>query len=842
MKPIFNFIIQGSVPENLNNLLIIANNYWWSWNNSSINLFEYIDKQLFKEFNNNPILLINNLSKSRVIELSNDDTFVGNVNDCYEQLKKYLDSDKWYKQKYKQSENLIAYFSPEFGIHESFPNYSGGLGVLSGDHLKSASDLGVPLVGISLLYQEGYFHQVLTQNGWQSELYPENDFYSMPITMLKDKSDKDIIIEVKIGDNQVYAKVWCLLVGRVKLYLLDTNIEKNLSLEDREITHRLYGGDRSTRIKQEILLGIGGVKVLDALKLKAKVIHINEGHAGFALLERTKYFMKEYDINFWEASHITIASSVFTTHTPVPAGNEVFDYHLVKKYLSNYCSDLNIEIEHLYYLAKADGLDKFSMTVLALNLSALHNGVSKLHGETSRHLWKSLWKNFSQDEIPIKHITNGVHKSTWISQNMQNLMDKHSIVSDKFDLDASDVCQKLDQIPNQEIQLIKKQSRKDLIDFCRLILSDKNNSYMSSKTLKKIDNILDYDTLTIGFARRFAAYKRAFLLFQDMPRLKEIILNDKKPVQIILSGKAHPHDTAGKETIQHIIRRVKDYHLENNIIFLEDYDMVIAKHLVQGCDLWLNTPIKPLEASGTSGMKVAINGGLNFSILDGWWEESYDGKNGFTIGNGEIYDNFEEQNSIESNKLYELLENEIIDKFYDRDVNGVASEWYDIVKNNFYTICDKFNSHRMLREYSEYYNTAEMGYKDFTDNNASNAVALNLYKDKLIHNWELVNVFDTTFEIIDNQLRVGAKLYYAELKEYDLKVQAVYGVVNSTNNFDRYSVVDMEMIEHKNKISSYALEIDNNYTGRIGLTFRIVPNNNLLKKDTDLKMCKWAEK
>lgn len=825
MKPIFNFIIQKPLPSNLEKLLIIAKNYWWSWNINGIKLFEKIDRELFNSLKNNPISLLNTVNPERLRFLSEDLDYIKEVNSVFEEMTNYL-------QETDNNGEVIAYFSPEFGIHQSFPNYSGGLGILSGDHLKAASDSNIPIVGIGLLYQEGYFRQTLSRNGWQSESYPENDFYSLPMELKLGKSGNPIIIEVKIGEEQVYSQIWELKVGRISLYLMDSNIEQNENEINRSITKRLYGGDRTVRIKQEILLGIGGVKVLNNLGVEASVIHINEGHAAFALLERTKSFMNTYGISFWQASQITRASSVFTTHTPVPAGNEEFESELVRKYLGLYCKDLGIETKHLLYLGSIKGSNKFLMTVLAFNLSLYHNGVSKLHGETSKIIWSKLWGNFLQEEVPIGYVTNGVHKDTWISEGMVKVFKSFEIENN---------IENIENVPISIMGKIRNKSRKKLIDYSRKHLLNNESSYLSKKLRLNIDKVLNFNTFTIGFARRFASYKRASLLFQDMNRLKELIKNERRPVQIILAGKAHPHDTAGKETIQKIISKIKEYDLEENVIFLEDYDIITAKYMVRGCDLWLNTPIRPNEASGTSGMKVALNGGISCSILDGWWAEAFNGKNGFTIGNGETYDNLDEQNKNESIKLYDLLESEIIDMYYNNRIDGLSEDWYKVIKNSYRTIFSQFSANRMIKEYNIIYNDAIAGYKLFSENNASNSVGFNIYKDRLLHNWEVVNLFESHYEVKGNTIIGSTNLYLGELNEYDLKVQLIYGIIDVSGEFKSYSIKDMEIESSKNKISKYEISFENEYSGRIGITFRVIPKNILIKRDTELNMCKWAE-
>lgn len=847
MKPIFEFNVKTILPDNLKKLEDIANNYWWSWNSDAKELFHQLDRDLFVACNHNPIQLINRLSNERLQQLSQDKSFIKKLESVYSYFNTYMTEDKWFDTTDGDRNYKVCYFSPEYGINESFPNYSGGLGVLSGDHLKSASDLGIPLIAIGLLYQEGYFRQRLANNGWQNEAYKDNDFYTLPLELQKDNDGNEITIYIKFPDELVYARIWKLNAGRVQLYLLDTNIPKNSKLENRNITNRLYGGDRETRIQQELFLGIGGVKVLNALNIEPAVFHINEGHAAFALLERTKNYMEKYNLTFEQAKYITKSSSVFTTHTPVPAGNETFDRERIMKYLESYADELGISFDDLYKLGISNGdlEDKFSMTILGLNLCYYANGVSKLHGHVSRDMWKDLWKELPTDEVPIDGLTNGIHTHTWLARELKRLFDKHLGVQWAKNVDNNQTWEKINSIPNEELWEIKNKRRQLLCSFTRDHLIKSESSYLSNHQMRNIEKFLDENTLTIGFARRFATYKRSALLFSDMERLKRIISNSEKPIQILIAGKAHPHDNAGKETIMEIVQKIKQNNLEQKIIFLEDYDMVVGRLLVKGCDVWLNNPIRPLEASGTSGMKAALNGGLNLSILDGWWDEGFNKNNGFSIGNGEEYTDKDEQKVIESQELYDMLEYEVIPLFYKRDKNNIPNEWLKKVKNAIQTISPYFSTERMVKEYAtHYYIPAYMRFLNMNVNNSENSKILSDWFKKLNTNWNDINIFDTSISNSNynnsESIYIKAKVYLANLSIEDIKLQAYYGKKGTNDSINSSKFFDMNLIEINDKIAGFEGVIEATDAGMYGLTFRLVPNHKLISKFQETHLVKWA--
>lgn len=849
MKPIHSFLVTTNLPENIAKIKEIAYNYWWCWNSDARELFNRMDRFLWEEFNHNPIMLLNKLSQDRLVELSEQTEFVSFLNYVHTKLQRYIESKSWYSEVPNHNGGVISYFSPEFGINESFPNYSGGLGVLSGDHLKSGSDLGLPMVGVGLLYQMGYFRQHLNPNGWQNEIYNLNDFFNLPISLVRESNGHPLVIDVDLPLGKAYAYVWKLILGRVRLFLLDTNIELNGIEEYRDITDQLYGGTRETRIQQEILLGIGGMRALLAMGINPEVVHINEGHAAFALLERTKYFMKKYSIDFRSAKQITRSSSLFTTHTPVPAGNEVFKQDRMEHYFHNYYKTLGLNKETFFELGqegKYSPTDDFSMTVLGLRLTSYHNGVSKLHGQVSRKMWQKIWKCFPTEEIPIKHITNGIHTLTWVAREFAELYDRYLTPSWRTDTDNQKIWEKVDIIPGEEIFREKQRRRVRLVLFAREYLQKKQKDFLSPEQMSKINDFLDTEALTIGFARRFATYKRALLIFKDMDRLSRILKNAEKPVQLIIAGKAHPHDTAGKEVIQKIIQSVRQHGLERHVVFLEDYDMIIARLMVKGCDIWLNNPIRPMEASGTSGMKAALNGTVNLSILDGWWDESYNGSNGFAIGEGKDYSNYDEQELIESQLLYELLEHSIVPIFYERSKTNVPQKWVSFMKDCIKTIAPEFSTHRMVKEYAEkYYIPALNNYAKMSANGAASAIELKEWKDKVRSEWSNVDILEVNYNIngealIGKPITVNAMVSLGKLSPQDVEVQVYYGTVDPYGELKETSCTNLELIDTQGPKYNYQGIYLCPDTGMQGFTVRILPKHSLLIDPAELYICRWA--
>ncbi|OGV95478.1 MAG: alpha-glucan phosphorylase, partial [Melioribacter sp. RIFOXYB12_FULL_38_5] len=660
-----------SLPEKLEPLRTIVHNLYWTWNHDAIELFRRLDRKLWEETHHNPVLMLGKLSQDRLNQVANDDSFVSHMNRVKDQLNIYLQERTWFQRNYDlEGKNFIAYFSAEFGLTECLQVYSGGLGVLSGDHLKSASDLGLPLVGIGLCYKEGYFQQYLTNDGWQQERYEITDFYNQPMTLVVDKEQQPVKISLEFPGRTVVVQIWQIQVGRLPLFLLDTNVVEN-SEEDKKITRSLYGGNVETRIQQEIILGIGGIRALSAMGVKPVVCHMNEGHSAFLALERIRNLIKNHNLTFSEAKDMNFYSNVFTTHTPVPAGIDIFPNDLIEKYFGFYYrNELQINDKTFYGLGtiiKEKAPSNFNMAHLAMNMAGYVNGVSKLHGLVSKKMWMAGFPNIPFDEIPIDYITNGVHTPTHLSNDMNELLYRY--LGEKFVRDPSDaeVWKAIDEIPDEELWRTHERRRERLVAFARSRLTKQIVERGGSKSeLAFAREVLDVQALTIGFARRFATYKRATLIFRDLDRLVSILSNPDYPVQFIIAGKAHPKDDEGKKLIQEIVALSKDPMLRKKIVFLENYDMNVARYLVEGCDVWLNNPRRPLEASGTSGMKIIANGGLNFSVMDGWWDEAYTPDVGWKIGNREEYENLEYHDEVESRLIYEAIEKDIVPLFYNR--------------------------------------------------------------------------------------------------------------------------------------------------------------------------------
>ncbi len=673
------YMVSPSVPKELEPLIEITKNFWWCWNQKAVTLLRTIDIDNWDKRDHNPIRVLGESLQERFDAMLQDDAAMMNLAEVYDEFKTYMKQETWYNSlddNQKTKNEKIAYFSFEYGLHESLPNYSGGLGILSGDHLKSASDLGLPLVAVGLLYRKGYFRQYLNADGWQQEYDIENDFFNLALEKVLDKNGETMKVDVDLPGRKVYAQIWKANVGRIELYYLDANIEEN-SVADRDITAQLYGGNLETRIQQEILLGIGGVKALEKLGIKPTIYHMNEGHSAFLSLERIRQLMENNNLDKNTAREVVYSSNIFTTHTPVPAGNDIFPIDMIQKYFTDYVKHIDMTMDEFIRLGRInpdDQKESFCMTVLALNLSAENNGVSELHGHVSRAMWKDIWKGVPVSELPIDSITNGIHTLSWISFDMQNLLDRYLGPRWRTKPLEYEIWERVQKIPDAELWRTHERRKERLIDFCRDRLKTQiTNRGFTKSEIEHADQILSPEALTIGFARRFATYKRGTLLFRDLERLKKIVTNSEKPVQIIFAGKAHPHDNGGKELIRNIAEICRREDFRDHIVFIEDYDINVARYMVQGVDVWLNNPRRPLEASGTSGMKVPPNGGLNFSVLDGWWDEAYDGQNGWPIGNREEYTDLEYQDEVESKALYNVLENEIIPLFYERGRDNIPS-------------------------------------------------------------------------------------------------------------------------------------------------------------------------
>lgn len=809
--PFRTFTVLPHLPERLQSLQKLAYNLWWCWNQEAVALFRRIDAKIFEQVNHNPVKLLSSVSQERLESLTKDDGFLAHLDRVDVMFEIYMNATTWYQEQSRaraqkspasNEESYIAYFSAEFGLNESVPVYSGGLGVLAGDHLKAASDLGIPLVGVGLMYREGYFRQYLNAEGWQQERYPENDFFHLPLIPETNEDGSPKKISVSLPGRELHSRIWRLQVGRVPLYLLDTNIPEN-NESDRQITGRLYGGDHEMRIKQEILLGIGGVRALQAIGKEPTVCHMNEGHSAFCGLERIRQLIDTQGLDFESAREAVKGGTIFTTHTPVPAGNDVFAPTLIEQYFGEYVHSLKIDMPHLLDLAReraGDQHEGFCMTVLALRLADFSNGVSKLHGEVSRSMWKGIWPNLPEAEVPIKHVTNGVHTSSWVSSDMILLFDRYLGPQWRERPEDASIWAHVENIPDTELWRTHERRRERLVSFAR----ERAKKQLLARAappaeLARAEEVLDPEALTIGFARRFATYKRGALIFKDLDRLSKILNDSDRPVQLIFSGKAHPRDNGGKELIAEISHIARRPELCHRIVFLEDYDMTVARYLVQGVDVWLNNPRRPLEASGTSGMKSCVNGGLNLSILDGWWDEAYDGTNGWAIGAGEEYttEDLAYQDEVECRAIYELLEKEIVPLFYTRSSDGLPRGWLKKMKACMTTICPIFNTGRMVAEYmnQSYWPAIDRHYQ-LTDESYDRANQLADWRQKARASWSQIKVESAQTEGAD-PMRVGTDL---EVKAYirlgtltpeDVEVQLFHGILDSMGGIPEPELLSM---------------------------------------------------
>ncbi len=692
------------LPKRLERLGELAYNLWWTWHPEAMRLFGRLDYDLWERLGHNPIRLLREIGRPRLNQAAKDKEYLSAYEQVFASFDAYLNETRpWAVSAHPELNNRpIAYFSMEFGLHETLPIYSGGLGVLAGDHLKESSDLGLPLVGVGFMYAQGYFTQRISEDGWQDSINNQLKFEDLPALPVLNEDGSQLTADVEFPDRNVTLRLGAIRVGRVPLYLLDSNVESN-SAYDRELTARLYWSDLDRRILQEVLLGVGGVRMLRALGYNPSAWHMNEGHAAFLTIERARELVAS-GYTFEQALAKTRKQNIFTTHTPVPAGNDEFPLWLIDKYLAALWPQLNLTREQFFDVArhfKPSG-ETFSMGVLALRNSDGRNAVSELHGHVSRRMWNFMWPDRSEDEVPITHVTNGVHTANWMARRLMILFDLH-FGADWYDhLDDPELWARLDSIPDQALWDVRLHLKRKLSFYLRERVRDRwtVGGYHPVQVVSSGVLINPY-ALTIGFARRFATYKRASLVMHDVERLLNIVNRPNMPVQIIFAGKAHPADEPGKQLIQQVYRTVKKAETGGRIVFVEDYDMNLARYLVQGVDVWMNTPRRPMEASGTSGMKAALNGALNFSVLDGWWREAYNGNNGWSIGEDKDIDSPEEQDRRDAESLYQTLENEIIPLYYDRDPKEVSHEWIAHMKDSMKTVIPQFSTRRMVKEYVE---------------------------------------------------------------------------------------------------------------------------------------------
>jgi len=842
------------LPKELEKLREITYNLFWTWNPDIRELLKRLDRDLWVETNHNPVMMLGLISQERLIEVSQDDGFKAHLDRAYNNLKQYLTEKTWFQKNYNYSKEFnIVYFSAEFGLTECLQTYSGGLGVLAGDHLKAASDLGIPLIGIGLLYKVGYFQQYLNSEGWQHERYEINDFDNLPMMLVLDEKKEPLVISVSMAEREVYFQIWKIQIGRVPLYLLDTNVPAN-SEYDRKITESLYGGSVETRIQQEIVLGIGGIKALKTIGINPTVCHMNEGHSSFLSLERIRLLIQNHELNFNEAKEVGFYSNVFTTHTPVPAGIDVFPNELVEKYLGSYYrNELKVSDSVFYSLGsiyRHRESSLFNMAHLAMNTSGFINGVSKLHSEVSRKMWVSGYPNVPFNEIPIGYITNGVHARSHISREFDDLFIQY--VGEKWIQNpaSTTLWERVDTIPDEEIWRLHERRRSRLVAFVRKRLVKQITSKGGSQTeIESAGEVLDPSALTIGFARRFATYKRATLIFQDLDRLSKLLNDKSKPVQIVIAGKAHPKDDEGKRFIQEIFQIAKEDRFKRKIVFVENYDLDVASYLVQGCDVWLNNPRRPLEASGTSGMKVIANGGLNFSVLDGWWDEAFNPEVGWEIGNGEESADSIYQDNLESRQIYNTIETKITPLFYARGQNHLPRAWIAMIKNSMKKLGPIYNSQRMVQQYFEnYYAPANEKRIALLEESAKNVKELTAWKSFIKESWSQIRVVNVETLNGSKQIFVGeeypvkAEILLGELKPQDVEVQIYYGPLEDQDNPQYNSTIVMNSVSEKNEEGFYTFSgnIKSERSGQQGFTIRILPKNFLLISPFELGVVYWA--
>jgi starch phosphorylase len=825
-----------------------------------------MDPDLWDAVAHNPVSFLGQIRQDRLLELAKDSGFLAHLERANRYLQSYLQDKTWFQKEVVpqgREADCYAYFSAEFGLTDCLPIYSGGLGVLAGDHLKAASDLGLPLVGVGLLYQKGYFRQYLNSDGWQQERYPVNDFYNMPLELMRQADGSEIRITVNYPGRDVYARIWRSHVGRVPLYLLDTNIFPN-SQYDQDICDELYGGDQDLRIHQEMMLGIGGVRALQALQISPTVFHMNEGHSAFLAVERIRIMMSEKQLTFAEALQVARSSQIFTTHTPVPAGIDLFPPDKVDYYMGNYYAALGLHREEFLALGRENTGDfqaPFSMAVLAINTASFVNGVSRLHGAVSRRMFSGLWQEVPETEVPIQSVTNGAHVRTWVGEDNQHLYDRYLGPEWSDAPPTSPLWQRLDVIPDSELWRTHERSRNRLVHFTRQRLYEQLQRREASRAeIDQAHEVLHPEILTIGFARRFATYKRASLILKDLERLSRILNHPDRPVQIIFAGKAHPRDNPGKELIREIVQVARQPEFRSRIVFIEDYDMYVTSLMVAGADIWLNNPLRPREASGTSGIKSSMNGGLNLSILDGWWDEADYHQTGWPIGRGEEYTDRAYQDQVESNAIYNLLEQEIAPIFYTRGQDGLPRTWIQRMKTTIRLNAPQFSAERMVKEYAEraYFRISDY-HRRMQRDQFQAARSFTHWQQQLLEHWYEVQVINVEIRDHNNSLltpegdgeqgpvlkahdplTVNARIRLHGLKPQDLLVQVYLGAVNEEGDILEGRAMPLTFMQEQDQLALFSGHVHYDDSGLQGLALRLLPHHPDLNDPLELRLMRWA--
>ena len=847
---IFNRItVNPQLPKRINRLNEIANNLWWAWNTEFLRLLKTMDGDLWEKCDKNPVKFLKHISQEKLEEAENNAQFVKDYDKIVENFDSYMASrNTWFAQKYPENKNdLIAYFSAEYGLDQTIAIYSGGLGILSGDHLKSASDLGIPLVAVGLMYKNGYFHQRIDKDGIQHPEYKDLNLADLPIHPVKDKDGKDFITYVKFPARRIYLKVWQINVGRIKLYLLDSDIDINAE-EDRGTTAKLYGGDQEMRIRQEIILGMGGVNTLKKLGLTPTVYHMNEGHSAFLNLELIKNTIRDKQVSFDIARDIASSKTVFTTHTPVPAGNDIFPIELVEKYFKDFWPRLGLTREEFLKLGMkpCDNLEQgFNMGILALKIAGKKNGVSKLHGEVSRELFSEVWPHIAPNESPITYVTNGIHTCTWLAPKLKDLYNKYLIPYWQDNIHEDDVWKKIDTIPDDKLWEVHMERKQKLINVIKQNLINRlRREGVSYDAIGEALANLHPDTLMIGFARRFATYKRATLIFKDLERITQILNNTDKPVVLVFAGKAHPADRYGADLIKQIHEVSMMPQFKGKIFILENYSIEISRYLVSGVDVWLNNPRRPMEASGTSGQKASVNGVVNFSVLDGWWAEGYNQKNGWTIGTNAEYPSYEEQDIADSQSMYYTLENKIIPAYYAKDENGIY------MKNSIMSTGGKYSTARMVVDYTNqlYIPLCNLTKKYYT--NLESVTEYSVWKKDITTNWKDVQIeqiegnADNITLDAGNQIEVKCVVTLPNIDVRHIEAQVYYGKFLDDGSVQDVKIIPMKLDgkDDENKKYYYSAKIDLISGGNYGYSFRVMPKHEMLLESANLDLIKWVEK
>jgi len=845
-----------NLPGSLKPLEELAYNLWFSWNPDARDLFRHVDEVLWRSVKKNPAALLIKLDPARVKKLEQDTAFLEKLNKVYDRFQKYMShpAPRFAESYPNLQKQQIAYFSAEYGIHESLPNYAGGLGILAGDHCKTASDLGLPFIAVGLMYREAYFTQTIDISGSQIEEYSSLELDLLPIKLVRGKDDKPVMVDLDILDRKVFLQIWRAQVGRISLYLLDSNVEENTEA-DRSILKALYGGSRETRLLQEIILGMGGYKAVKKLGFIPSVYHMNEGHSAFLALERLAHYMNE-GMNYGIALEMVRSTTLFTTHTPIPAGNEVFEYPLMEEYFKDFWPRLGLSQNQFFSLGRNVNVhqhENFSLTVLALNLSYMANGVSKLHGQVSRNMWQKVFPGITEEEIPIGHVTNGIHTESWLHRRMIKLFDEYLGMDWREHIHDKWYWDKVMDIPDDVYWQTMQDIKSDMCERLQRKYNRRLERYMDQPhNYPAGDEIFDEKTLTIGFARRFATYKRAALIFKDKERLKQILNNPDRPVQILFAGKAHPQNHEGKELIRTINQISQEEGFKGKIIFIEGYSISSSRPLVSGVDVWLNTPRRPLEASGTSGQKVPINGGINFSVLDGWWPEGYNGKNGWAIGSEIELSDHDQQDKVDSESFYEVLENEIVPKFYTRTENDLPDEWIKMSKESLRSVMTQFSTHTMVWNYAvQYYVPCIKRHINYSEDEFSQLFRFTRWMNRIRRHWRKISLMphepvqlteDRRIFTPGESREIAVKVFIDGLRTQELRVELILQRQDAIEEHQHMEIYPMGLIGKIDEdMFEYRALVRAGTNGTYRFNCRVIPTHPDFFHPQEARLIKWLD-